>query len=215
VAWSAQQKTRTDIEVIEATEKVFSNYKTCSDHLTNRWVEGKNGMFIAPSFAREIIAENLARGLPWFSGFAAKINNSDLFKTIRYESKGLYQMIQDVQWDLEAQKLFVTACHEALRHTYAKIYGRTKEGEYAQIDRENERLRAGLGRCKNAETFRQFITDFWSRAGKVNTLRDRWQDLLPLVTGEDWKMARDLTLLALASYPGKEKSPEMPEAEFE
>jgi hypothetical protein len=40
-------------------------------------------------------------------------------------------------------------------------------------------------------------------------LQQHWQELLPLTTGEkQWKIARDLTLLALASYKGKESTPQ-------
>lgn len=122
-------------------------------------------------------------------------------------------MIQNGQWDETAQKLFVQACHEALRKTYAKIYDGTKEGDYAQIDRKTERIRAELGRCKNAAAFRRFITDFWARAGRISILEDHWEELLPLTTGMmDWKVARDLTLLALASYkPSKKPQPPFPE----
>ena len=104
------------------------------------------------------------------------------------------------------------ACHEALRRTYAKVYSRTKEGDYAQIERKRERIRSELVRCKNAAHFRQFITDFWSRAGMVTILQDHWQELLPLTTGTvHWKMGRDLALLALASY--KKNSPSESELE--
>ena len=115
-------------------------------------------------------------------------------------------MIQNAQWDEEAQKLFVRACHETLSKIYAKIYGKTKEDEYAQIERENERIRSGFLRCMNAESFRSLLLRFWSRAGHVSITQDYWEELLPLTTGMmDWKVARDLTLLALASYKPSKK----------
>ena len=40
--------------------------------------------------------------------------------------------------------------------------------------------------------------------GRINkTLQKNWAELLPLFTGSDWQRARDLALLALASYMGK------------
>lgn len=115
-------------------------------------------------------------------------------------------MIQKAQWDEEAQKLFVRACHEALLKIYAKIYDRTKENGHAQIERENERIRSELLRCTNAESFRSFLLRFWSRAGQVEITQVYWEELLPLTTGRThWKVGRDLALLALVSYK-KQKS---------
>lgn len=207
VAWSPQQKTRTKILMVEATQQALFNYKLSCDYFSeNQVVEHKNSNFISPSIARGLIADNLVRCLPWWFNFSTKINKQDLFKRVYYEREGLYNMIQNGQWDEKAQKLFVQACHEALRKTYGKIYSRTKEDEYAQVQRKTERIRSELGRCKNATTFRQFITDFWARAGRISILEDHWEELLPLTTGMmDWKVARDLTLLALASYKPSKK----------
>jgi len=39
--------------------------------------------------------------------------SKDLFKRVTHEREGLYNMIQNGQWDETAEKLFVKACHEA------------------------------------------------------------------------------------------------------
>jgi CRISPR-associated protein Cas8a1/Csx13 len=208
VDWSSQQKTRTELVMVEATQQVLFNYKvSCDCFSVNRIVEHKNGNFISPSFVRGIIANNLVRGLPWWFNFSTTIASQELFKKVNCEREGLYNMIQNAQWDEEAQKLFVRACHEALKKIYAKIYERTKEDEYAQIERENERIRSELLRCMNAESFRSFILRFWSRAGQVSITQDYWEELLPLTTGRiHWKVGRDLALLALVSYKPSKKS---------
>lgn len=202
VAWSSQQKSRTDLYTIEADESICANYQASTTSLVDRIVQSQNSAFIAPSFARELIADNLARGLSWHSGFSEKVNSGELFKKLTYEREGLFNMIESAQWNEESEKLFVEACHEALRMTYGKMSTRAKDkGELPRFDRENERIRSSLGRCKNAETFRQFITDFWSRAGQIQTLQKHWLVILRLITGDkSWKIARDLTLLSLASY---------------
>jgi CRISPR-associated protein Cas8a1/Csx13 len=208
VAWSSQQKTRTEIVMVEATQEVLFNYKvSCDCFSENRVVEYRSRNFISPSLSRGLIADNLVRGLPWWFNFSTTIDSQECFKKINYEREGLYNMIQKAQWDEEAQKLFVRACHEALKKIYAKIYGRTKEDEYAQIERENERIRSDLLRCMNAESFRSFILRFWSRAGQVSITQDYWEELLPLTTGRiHWKVGRDLALLALVSYKPSKKS---------
>lgn len=204
VAWSTQQKTRTDLYVVEADARVCKNYQVCCNWLGDR-IAGKSTGFVATNFARELIAENLARSLPWYSGISEKVTSGELFKQLTYEREGLNQMIRKIQWDAESEKLFVQACHEAIRFTYGQISKQAGDRrEIPNFDRETTRIRTGLGRCKNAQTFREFITDFWSRAGRIPTLQEHWVELMGLITGNgDWKKARDLTLLSLASYKGK------------
>jgi CRISPR-associated protein Cas8a1/Csx13 len=204
VPWATQQKTRTDLYLVEATDQVCQTYKVCRNELRDRDIAGKKGGFIAPSFARELICENLARGKPWYSGIADKVNSNELFQKLTYERGGLFRMIEKVDWD-ELERLFVQACHEAIRYTYGKVAKNTKEGDVLNFERVTIRIRTGLGRCKNSETFREFMMDFWSRAGRIPTLQEHWSDLRKLVMDEkQWKKGRDLALLALASYKGKE-----------
>lgn len=204
VAWSTQQKTRTDLYIVKADSQICKNYEVCKDYLQDKSVKGKESGFIACSFAREIIAENLAQNKPWYEGLANKVNSNELFERLTYERGGLHQMVQKVDW-AERERLFVQVCHEAIKYTYGKIYDNAqKRHEIANFDRETVRIRTGLARCKNANTFREFITDFWSRAGKIPTLQENWQELMELVMQEKhWKKSRDLALLALASYKGK------------
>lgn len=204
VAWSTQQKTRTDLYVVEANAQICENYQVCCDYLSDRVIAGKDGGFVASSFARELIAENLAKSKPWYSDISVKVNSNELFKKLTYEREGLYQMVQKTRWDTESEKLFVQACHEAIRFTYGQVAERSKPGERPNFDKVTVRIRTGLGRCKNSHTFREFITDFWSRAGRIPTLQEHWPVLMELITGQrDWKIGRDLALLALASYKGK------------
>lgn len=220
VAWSEQQKTRTEICLVEANAKVCQNYKIAQEELSDRYFVGENGGFIQGSFARELIADNLATFQPWYSGISTKINNDKLFQKLTYERGGLYRMVQRTEWNSESERLFVEACHEALGAIYGQVKEQAvnnadkhsssdefkKDAIRASFQREAIRIRSSLSRCKNAETFREFITKFWAKAGRVPTLKQHWQTLMDLVMGRgDWKKARDLTLLALASYKGKGK----------
>lgn len=206
VAWATQQKTRTDLYVVEADAQICHNYQVCRNWLVDKTVEGKDGNFVASSFARELIADNLARDQPWYTGIADKANSNALFQRLVYERGGLYQVIQRIDSD-EQEKLFVKVCHEAIKFTYGQVAGNTKTGDKPNFEKVTVRLRTGLGRCKNAASFREFITDFWSRAGRLPTLQANWQNLMKFVMEDSqWKRARDLALLALASYPGKEET---------
>ncbi len=205
--WTGFQKIRKNVEVVEINDKLLENYQLCNSYFPNRVVEWEKGNFIAVSIVRELISENLARGFPWWHNFTDAVRNKELFKFVSYEKQGLNQMVKNAKWDEQAQKLFVKACHEALLKIYGKLYSRGKEGEYIQIERENERIRSGLIRCLNSEDFRHFMTaNFWSKAGNITILADYWEELMPLTTKPDnWKLARDLALLSLVSYKSQKR----------
>jgi len=213
VPWSSQQKSRTDLLTVEAEYRVCKNYQICKAVLPDRVVvkaKAEEGSFIATSFAREMIAENLARGYSWYAGFAEQVNSNEQFKQLCYERGGLNEMVMKTEMD-DRERWFVQACHEAIRFTYGRLSQKTQDrGEFTNFDRENIRIRTGLTRCKNAESFREFITSFWARAGRIPTLQEHWDDLMDLVMdSKEWKKARDLALLALASYKGKERQEEL------
>ena len=205
--WTGFQKIRKNVEIVEINDRIIENYRLCDRYFKNRVVEWEKGNFIATSIIRELITENLARGFPWWHNFTHAVRSKKLFKFVSYEKKGLQAMVKNAQWNEQAQILFVRACHQALLQIYGKLYGRGKEGEYVQVERENERIRSGLIRCQNSEDFRHFMTaNFWSLAGNISILADYWEELMPLTTRPDnWKLARDLALLSLASYKSKKR----------
>ncbi|UZQ55105.1 type I-MYXAN CRISPR-associated Cas8a1/Cmx1 [Trichothermofontia sichuanensis B231] len=210
VAWASQQKTRTDLYVVEATPITSENYRLCREKFSDRIMLAKDNStsFVAVSFAKEFIAENLAHQRAWYAGLADVITSHEMFTKLTYERGGLYEMVKKARYDdddavNQRDRLFVEACHEAIKYTYGKIKSNTKPGDdlNARFDRATTRMRSELTRCKSAEAFRGFITDFWARAGRLPTLQHHWQELMALINdAKEWRKARDLALLALASY---------------
>ena len=109
--WTGFQKIRKNVEIIPITDKANENYRLCDRYFKNKVIEGKKGNFIASNVVREIITENLAKGLPWWHNFTHAVRSKELFKFVSYEKQGLHQMVKNAQWDEQAQKLFVKACH--------------------------------------------------------------------------------------------------------
>lgn len=214
VPWSTQQKTRTaTLSVDLSSQDKLQVYDTIRRSLRNRVVSSKfkkgaegNG-FIVTSVAREHFADNLAQGRKWYSDFATLMRNKETYGFLKFEREGLNNVVNNI--NLEAsEKVIVEACHEALRYRYGWIKTRVKPGESltARFEREYERLRVGLARCKSASALRKELTDFWSRAGQIKVLQENWSAVLPMLDDKNWSRARDLALLALASY----KRPEQP-----
>jgi CRISPR-associated protein Cas8a1/Csx13 len=209
VPWASQQKTRTAAMPVDLRgQKKLETYQRLKEPLRPRVVPGKSadgeGGFIKTSVALELFGENIAAGRVWYEGFAGLMSKAELYKVLKYEWEGLSEVVRTVEMK-RSERVLVAACHEALYRRYGQIKGATNPGESlkARFEREYERLRVGLARCKNATSLRQELTDFWSRAGQLKALQDDWDAVLPMLD-EHWAHARDLALLALASYKGPE-----------
>jgi CRISPR-associated protein Cas8a1/Csx13 len=188
--------------------------------------------FRSDSIVRPMIAENLALGRKWYAGFVTlmtKMNpatDKPYRNQLPFERKGLHAMISDPKmWDQEGetgQRLLVEAVHEAIGRRLGQIRKET-DGEGAKPlsqatknrwERFRERLRLSLAGAKREADVRFALTDLFSRAGSNGVLRGNWATVLPVIC-KDWQLARDLGLLALASYAGRgesESTPETPDA---
>ncbi|MEO1432225.1 MAG: type I-MYXAN CRISPR-associated Cas8a1/Cmx1 [Cyanobacteria bacterium J06633_8] len=209
VDWSSFQNTRNEIISVSVNKEAIYYYKLSCIYFPEYRViyeEKSKKYIIVGDFIRGIIANNLIDSLPWWTNFITRLTQDDLLKHIFFQYQGFYKMIQKTDLNIESQQIFIKACHEALKIRYAKIYERKKDDEYAQIERENIRIASQLRRCTNSENFRKFISEFWGKTGQLSTLQEHWELLLPIISGQSgWKLARDLTFIALASYPKNKK----------
>jgi CRISPR-associated protein Cas8a1/Csx13 len=213
VPWGKQQKTRVEVfEVGNASPEAYGVFRFCEAALPVRYVkrEQKPGFWAAPQVPG-LVARNLMASRPWWLGFGdfvADIETRDV--VFRFERGGLYRMVTDDKTFPDSpERVFVSACHEAWRRRMAQIgdKARRENSSFAkQVEREFVRLRSGFSRCKNAGSIRESVIDFWVRGGSIPVLQKNWPDVLGLFTPENWKMARDLALLALASYQATNKA---------
>lgn len=125
-------------------------------------------------------------------------------------------MISDpTMWDHEGEALIVKAVHEAIRQSLGRIREETdgKAGKTLsqatknRWERFREKLRLDLAGAKTPAQLRFALTDLFSRGGNNSVLREGWTKVLPVMRS-DWQLARDLGLLALASYMGRERDDE-------
>jgi CRISPR-associated protein Cas8a1/Csx13 len=217
VNWNEKQKTRTH------TRSVFSgalpgleNYRQAAAIFKNRWqmvkeernrkgeVTKPQRYFITTFTARELIADNIAQGKTWYHDLASYLSQKEIRQQLSYERKEMAEMVKNASFDDERERLFISVCHESWRRRMGKL-GQRASAENTSfsnlVNKEAEKLRTSLVRCKNAETLRETVVDFWSRAGTNETLRgEGLRKLLPLFDERNWRKARDLALLALISY---------------
>jgi CRISPR-associated protein Cas8a1/Csx13 len=216
VTWNEKQKSRTAAYAITPFQLPgMTNYERANAIFKNRWQVIKAKMdrkgnikepqhaFVRPFTAREIIADNIANRRPWYANFADYMTGQETRVALQFERKELFEMTQTAEYDHPNERIFIQTCHEAWRRRLGQLGERSRR-EHISFTRlaggEYEKLRVALARCKTATTLRATLTDFWSRAGSLPALQEGWCAILPLLEEEQWRKARDLALLALASY---------------
>lgn len=221
--WASQQKSRCrtlGVESVPAvTLDVFDRIsRTLPARLlakpTSEDEESDGGYFVATSALRAFVTDNLAAGRPWFAGFATATTGGKKPRFIHYyrdrdnhgalypeEKKGLTIMNETLD---DAEKALVTSVHTAIRQRFGRIFqeteqlpAQTRKNRFAG---ERERWRLAFAGAKTHDQIRGALASLWSLAGPNQELRDSWQQIVPLLRPKHWQAARDLALVALASY---------------
>ncbi len=173
-----------------------------------------DGFFVATSAFRGFVTDNLAQNRRWFTGFATADTGGKRPRYIHYfrdregglgalypeEKKGIVAMTEYLE---RAEQVLVTSVHIALRGRFAQIAKEAKESPATMKNRfkgERERLRLAFAGAKTPDQIRGALADLWSRGGANKELQESWREVVPLLRPERWQVARDLALVALASY---------------
>lgn len=222
VGWNEKQKSRTATRtVISGKIKGFENYYLADSIFKNKWQQvqekrDKKGelkepehFFVTTFCGREMIADNIADGKTWYHDISEFLANRETREQIYYERKELGKMVKQATYENENERIFIDACHESWRRRMGKLGQRasSENTSFSNLaNKEREKLRTSLGRCKNAETLRETVIDFWSRAGSIEQLQGGGlAQILPLFDEKNWRKAKDLALLALISYQAPEE----------
>ncbi len=222
VSWNEKQKSRTATRtVISGKLKGFENYHLADSIFKNKWqqVQEKRDrkgeitepehFFITTFCGREMIADNIANNKSWYHNISEYLANRETREQLYYERKELGQMVKEAEYENENERIFIEVCHEGWRRRMGKLGQRAsrENTSFSNLaNKEREKLRTSLGRCKNAETLRETVIDFWSRAGSIEQLQGGGlAKILPLFDEKNWRKAKDLALLALISYQAPEE----------
>lgn len=211
VPWNQKQKTRTSTRLIFSRDlSGFENYRLAAALFKNRWQQASSKRaepeqyFITTFCAREFIADNIASNEVWYHNFSDCVTRKEVREQLFYERKELGRMVEEAEFDDERERLFIKVCHESWRRRLGKLGERatSESANFSSLARkEAEKLRTSLARCKNADTLRETIVDFWSRGGGNELLQGEGLiSLLPLFSERNWRKSKDLALLALVSY---------------
>lgn len=230
-SWASQQKSRVDTVFVHAPDAMqLSVFQIAMAHLAPRLVTtnsqakkagGKKAVatagepreFWTDSTIRPLIADNLARGQPWYRNFTQIMTGNDPVSkkpkrnNLHFEKEGLRVMIEKVPWQDQGEGAVVRAVHEAMRCRLGAIAEENKSNAVARKKRsqaEFDKWRLAFTGSKTIDQFRKALCDLVSRAGANKVLRTHWEQVLPWLSDQSkWQLTRDLSLLALSSYSGK------------
>lgn len=211
--WSSQQKSRMRVmRVVAGSMSELRTFRIADAAFKTRTVTAKKGdAFLDVPMMPDLAAGNATRGRPWWEGFSEFVSDKEIREHVfRYEKEGLVSLMRNAEsWPEGPEQAFVKACHEAWRRRLGRISekaGRQAGSFKDQAAREFERLRVLFSRCKNAASLREAVVDFWARGGGGNeALQDHWRETFALFDERNWRKAKDLALLALASYRSESK----------
>lgn len=225
--WNSKQKVRSAI--LEPPGEPFSRdelrlYGRLRAILRPRRVARKNPKpgearsFLARSELLGFLTDNLAARRRWFCGFATARTDEKKPRSIHHYASGSnlgalrftekVGLVLMVEQHLEsAERALVMSVHDALRKRFGPIFEETKSmsvtARRKRFSNERERWRMALAGAKTHAQLRATLADLWSRAGRNEVLQEHWAEVLPLLRPDRWQEARDLALVALASYQGR------------
>lgn len=230
-SWASQQKSRVDTITVQTPDVTQLNvFQVAMAHLAPRLAttippakktgskkaakvtDAEPKTFWSDSIVRPLIADNLARGQPWYRHFTEIMTGNDPVskkpkrQKLNFEKEGLRAMIEKVPWRDEGEGAVVRAVHEAMRCRLGAIAEENKNNAVARKKRsqaEFEKWRLAFAGSKTMDQFRKALCDLVSRAGANKVLRSHWEQVLPWLSDQSrWQLTRDLSLLALSSYRG-------------
>ncbi|WP_166822005.1 type I-MYXAN CRISPR-associated Cas8a1/Cmx1 [Thalassoroseus pseudoceratinae] len=239
--WNEKQKTRVaTVNVPNGNDLVLSRFDLVLRHLPPRtyaYAESvvrsrgrskrtQGTVYVwrwTDSIVRPLVADNLASGRRWYTGFTRLMTERDSshhpnHERVSYEAEGLYAMINEDQHQMteENERVFIAAIHQAISNQLGKIKSETLgRGANANAplsqavkNRWNNfmnRLRLSLINAKTEIQVRGAINLLLIRGGWIEGIKNEegLNHVHHLIFHDDWQRLRDLTMLAVASHTSR------------
>ena len=172
-------------------------------------INDKGETWLAISKVLPWLCDNLITGKPWYSGFYEWKKRNKL-----YERKGLANMSRYLE-PLE-ETLFNAvqgSFRSFLREQFTQAKKQGRPIDYSVYKQASNKVIYRLQRPSTQQDFAKTMVDFFSRYRSKSTRGVGAEIYQWLHKENQWKQARNLALLAIASYTGKDKdgNPEVPQ----
>jgi len=193
---------------VKVTDKVLDLYNSAFQFFRPQVRKNDKGeTWLAISNILPWLCENLITGKPWYSGFYEfyKQKQNEL-----YERKGLTSMSKYL--DPLEQTFFDAIQGGFSTFLRAQITEAQRQGRQLDYKQVTDKVINPFLRPSTQQDFAKTIVDFLSRHRSKATRGVGAEIYQWLHKDNNWKQARDLALLAIASYTGKGKDgkPEIP-----
>ena len=191
----AVYRVRVDDEILDLYDSAFQFFKP--QIRTNK----DNEPWLAISQVLPWLCDNLIAGNPWYRGFYEFKKQNEL-----YERQGLISMSQYL--DPLEQKLFDAvqgAFSSFLREQFTQVQNQGRPIDNSVYKQVTNKVINRLQRPSTQQDFAKTMVDFLSRYRSRSTRGVGAEIYQWLHKDNQWRQARDLALLAIASYTGKNK----------
>ncbi|NJL03182.1 MAG: type I-MYXAN CRISPR-associated Cas8a1/Cmx1 [Spirulinaceae cyanobacterium SM2_1_0] len=200
-AWDTSQTyLKQAVHRVRVTDEVLTLYESARGLFpTVVRTTDKDENWVASSKVLPWIADNLIAGKRWYEEFYEFQKANQL-----YERQGLVKMTANLSDD---EKVFFEAVQGAFSaFLYEQFKQAQKQGrplDYGQVtDKAIYRLQRPSTKQQFSAALVEFLSRFRSKAARGQGLQiASW-----IHRDENWRQARDLALLAIATYKGKDKS---------
>ncbi|MDJ0681549.1 MAG: type I-MYXAN CRISPR-associated Cas8a1/Cmx1 [Xenococcaceae cyanobacterium MO_167.B52] len=190
----AVYRVQVDDEVLDLYDSAFQFFKP--QVRTNE----KGETWLAISKVLPWLCDNLITGKPWYLGFYEFQKRNQL-----YERKGLVSMSQSQYLNSLEQRFFDVVQGAFSSFLREQIIHAQKQGRSLDYKQSVDKVINRLQRPSTQQDFAKTMVDFLSRHRSKSTRGVGAEIYQWLHKDNQWKQARDLALLAIASYTGKGK----------
>lgn len=234
VGWN-RQSVRNRAFRLRPTEEMLDAFECLERRLANRLrerAEDGSAFVVVPS-PRGVVAENLVDGAYWYRNLfdvpaglrdqveknrrAGESSQRAWFRWVRAYKKEIVALMGDMQ-KLEPERTrdrdaaFSKAFHSALRSLYGREAAQATRGSRSVTDRledRTEKIRRELARAQTRQHVRAALAELFAEAGRSREIQDHGDEIwLFIDDARDWRRARDLSLLCLATYARPEDDEE-------
>ncbi|WNC61313.1 type I-MYXAN CRISPR-associated Cas8a1/Cmx1 [Thermosynechococcus sp. QS41] len=196
--WDAQQAyLKQAVYRVEVTDEVLELYEVARQVFPARVRQKENGeTWLALSKALPWICDNLIGGQPWYAGFF------EFYKRNKaYEREGLVKMTEYLNPD--ERVLFEVVQGAFSVYLSGQFKQAQKQGRNLDYGQVTDKVIYRFQRPSTQQEFATALVDFLSQF-RSKAARDKGPQIVHWIHREEnWRRARDLVLLAIATYRSK------------
>jgi CRISPR-associated protein Cas8a1/Csx13 len=181
---------------VEVRDEILELYNAAIQFFPSKVKQTDKGeSWLAISKVLPWICDNLVAGKSWYAGFFEFRKRNEM-----YERRGLVDMT-DTLMDKE-KTLFDTVQGAFSAYLRGQIVQAQKQGRKLDYGRVTDKVIYRMQRPSTQQEFATALVDFLSQF-RSKSSRGVGLEVYQWLHGENWRQARDLTLLAIATYTSK------------